>query len=50
MLPQVIDGGGTPTPRNESAASPVMLAPIESVASTITGAIELGSTCFIMIR
>ena len=29
MLPQVIAGGGTPTPRNESAASPVMLAPID---------------------
>src|SRR3990170_3315346 len=43
-LPQDMIDGGSPTPRNESVASATIAAASPMVVTTITGAIELGST------
>ena len=44
MLPQVGAGGGTPRPRKDSALSARMTQPNMDVASTVSGAMQFGST------
>src|SRR5258706_9158663 len=44
MPPQLDAGGGTPSPRNESALSANSAQPKSAVASTMMGATQLGST------
>ena len=51
MMPQVVDGGRTPMPRNDSTASVADHAGHSmSAAAPYTGAIALGSTCRNMMR
>src|SRR5207253_260841 len=50
ILPQEGYGSGMPRPRNDSEASTRIAEPSCAVASTISGAIVLGSTCLIAMR